>query len=386
MSEDNMTEKEISENEFPSDTTKQAIKDGVNWLKDWYTERYNQGYMTEHAYEEAINQLKNVKIYTTSQGYNRITEELKKGTLHFKKELQEKGMKVENWENFVQKNNNFPVGFNAAKYLEEPAVFIDINRIKKEVGNNPQYISSVIIHELTHQTAPTNDSEYYTDLAFKGMNTEQFIENHKKYNLKHLSQKKAIADITPQIVQDTNTPLVKPETKSKSQTKANPDYQESMLEGVEANAYLDSKAEIYARIMQLRYDFGLKPNEPFSMEHLEEIKKRAEAARAENRSKTNADKDYRADVDYFIFTRYTPEVIQKVLNSTVQIDDSESEKSLHQSLKNQEYMASVQKKLPSTSKDDETAKRFDKRSAEKEKQTPAIQTQIVINSNRNEYA
>ncbi|MBO5284612.1 MAG: hypothetical protein J6B00_01915 [Alphaproteobacteria bacterium] len=388
MPEDKITNNEVSENASPSDTSKKAIKDGVNWLKDWYTSRYNQGYMTKQAFDEAISQLKNIKIYTTKQGYNRITEEIKNGTLHFYERLQRKGMSAEHWENFVQKNNTFPLGFNANRYLKEPVVFIDFDPLKKERGDNPQYISSIIIHELTHQTAPTNDSEYYTDLAFQGMDTEQFVQRHKKFNLEHLSQKEAIADITPQIMQDTDTPLVKPETQNKSQTKANSEYQESMLEGVEPNAYLDSKVEIYARIMQLRYDFGLKPDEPFTEEHLEKIKKRAEAAHAENRLKTDTDKSYRADIDYFILNRYTPEVIKKVMNSTVQINAAESEKALRQSLKNQEYLASVQGKISSPDKNDDIAERFAQRAAQKEKTktTTKPRAQITLKPDTNEYA
>lgn len=107
MPEDKITNHEVSENASPSDTSKKAIKDGVNWLKDWYTSRYNQGYMTKQAFDEVISQLKNIKIYTTKQGYNRITEEIKNGTLHFNEKLQRKGMSAEHWENFVQKTIPF---------------------------------------------------------------------------------------------------------------------------------------------------------------------------------------------------------------------------------------------------------------------------------------
>ena len=78
------------ENDNPSPETQQAIKDGVNWLANWYKERCDAGVISSEEYESAIKKLQEVKIYTTKQGSNRITEELEKGNLHFTPELMQK--------------------------------------------------------------------------------------------------------------------------------------------------------------------------------------------------------------------------------------------------------------------------------------------------------
>jgi hypothetical protein len=67
--------------------------------------------------------------------------------------------------------------------------------------------------------------------------------------------------------------------------------------------------------MQLRYDFGLKPDETFTAEQIAEIEKRANEARARFNSEEERSK---ADIDFNIVNRYRSGTIQDLLNYTAE--------------------------------------------------------------------
>ena len=67
--------------------------------------------------------------------------------------------------------------------------------------------------------------------------------------------------------------------------------------------------------MQLRYDFGLKPDETFTKEQIDEIERRAQIAKEqfENGESTN-----KADIDFNIVKRYRNGMIRDMLNYTAE--------------------------------------------------------------------
>ncbi len=278
------------ENDNPSPETQQAIKDGINWLANWYKERCDAGVISSEEYESAIKKLQEVKIYTTKQGSNRITEELENGNLHFTPELQEKGATIDMWKDLMAAKNTFPLGWCARKQIKEPAIIIDIDKIKEQRGNDPKEISSVIIHELTHLTADCFHANHDVKKIMCGEDIN--IEAKKAYNLSH---NKSVENITinPNIIADTNTPLVVPKVdNSKTLLAGNTDETYGFMnDGVSYNKYLDANNEIYARIMQFRYENGLQADDLISNEDLKKM---------EN--------------DRNVIDRYKPQVISSILN------------------------------------------------------------------------
>lgn len=278
------------ENDNPSPETQQAIKDGVNWLANWYKERCNAGVISSEEYESAIKKLQEVKIYTSKQGTNRVTEELENGNLHFTPDLQKKGATIDMWKNTMKNQNTFPLGWCARKQIKEPVIIIDIDKIKEQRGSDPKEISSVIVHELTHLTADCFHAEQDVKKIICGVDID--IEAKKTYNLSHNKNAESIT-IKPNIIADTNTPLVIPKVdNSKTLLTGNTDKTyDFMNDGVSYNKYLDTNNEIYARIMQLRYENGVKADDLISEEDLKKI---------EN--------------DMNIINRYKPQTVSSILN------------------------------------------------------------------------
>jgi len=259
----------MAENDNPSLETKQAIADGVNWLANWYKERCEAGIISSEEYALAIDKLKNVKIYTTKQGVNRLTEELEKGNVHFLPEMERKGATVEGWKAFMKKNNVFPKGWCARDNIKEPAIVLDIDAINKKSNNNPKEITATVIHELTHLTANTFNSEKDVKDAMNGINLDDKAKSKKQFNLEYNDAVETVK-ITPTIVADTNTPLVVPPTNN-AKKLIEGDTNETRVflkDGVMFNPYLDGENEVYARIMELRYNLGLKGNETIKEEQL----------------------------------------------------------------------------------------------------------------------
>ncbi|MBP5352903.1 MAG: hypothetical protein J6Y91_03970 [Alphaproteobacteria bacterium] len=270
------------ENDNPSIETQQAIKDGINWIANWYKDRCDAGVISSEEYADAVKKLQQVKIYTTKQGTNRVTEELEKGNLHFKPELLKKGASVEMWKKLMAQKNTFPLGWCAKDNIEEPVIILDIDKIKEKMGNDPKAITSEVIHELTHLTADSFHAEQDVKKIIYGENIDGAAK--RAYNSAH-HQSVGNITINPNIIADTNTALVVPvidnaKTLLHSNTGENYDF---MNDGVSYNKYLDGNNEIYARMMQLRYENGLKagelirPDDLHKMLHDEDIINRYKA-------------------------------------------------------------------------------------------------------------
>ena len=285
------------ENNNPSVETQQAIKDGINWLANWYKDRCDAGIISSDEYSKAVEKLQQAKIYTTKQGTNRVTEELEKGNLHFKSDLLKKGATVEKWKNLMAKKNTFPLGWCARDNIEEPVIILDIDKIKEKYGNDPKVITSEVIHELTHLTADVFNAEQDIKKIMSGVSADN--KTKTAYNLFHNKGAENV-DINPNIIADTNTALVIPENDN-ANALLNSNTEEIhgfMRDGVAYNKYLDGNNEIYARIMQLRYENGLKADDVISDEELKKI-----------------------EHDQDIISRYKTKIIKSVLNDVANVTD-----------------------------------------------------------------
>lgn len=283
------------ENDNPSIETREAIKEGVTWLANWYADRCNAGVISSAEYEAAINKLQNVKIYTTRQGSNRVTEELEKGNLHFKSKLLDQGATVDKWKKLMAKKNVFPIGWCPKANIEEAVIIIDIDKIKEELGNDPKEITSTVIHELTHLTADVFDAEQDVKKIIEGRGNNG--DEKRIYNLNYNKKVEYVA-IEPNIITDTDTALVIPENNNaetirNSDTNAHPSF---MKENVFYNEYLDKENEIYARIMQVRYRNGLKAGESIPEEDIKNM-----------------------EYDRNVINRYELPIIKSVLNDVAHV-------------------------------------------------------------------
>lgn len=287
----------MSENDTPSLQTKEAITDGVNWLANWYKESCEAGKISSAEYEKAIEKLKQVKIYTTQQGVNRVTEELEKGNLHFKPELIKRGANIQSWKDLMAQKNTFPLGWCARSNIEEPVIIIDVAKIKEKYGDNPQAVTSTVVHELTHMTADVFDAERDVKQILSGKNIDNKAKQKQAFNQIN-NATVAPVNITPTIIPDTNTPLVVPQVdNAKVLLNNNSDKTyDYMNKGVPFNAYLDNESEIYARIMELRYNAGLKAGEPIKDEEL-------------NKIQDNDD----------VINRYKPQIVTSILNDVATV-------------------------------------------------------------------
>mgnify|MGYP007069913051 CR=1 FL=1 len=121
--------------------------------------------------------------------------------------------------------------------------------------------------------------------------------------------------------------------------------------------------------MQLRYDFGLKPNETFTNEQIDEIERRAQVAKEKFQNSENIEK---ADIDFNIVNRYRNGTLQDMLNYT-----AEEKTDVKSSMKVQEWQSKrdLAKNTPET----------------KEKTTPdknhikAADTPILIQQNTHDF-
>lgn len=314
-------EGDMTENDNPSLETKKAIADGVNWLADWYKERCEAGIISSDEYLTAIQKLKDVKIYTTKQGMNRITEELEKQNLHFSESVLRNGATISGWKEFMKRKNTFPQGWCARNNIEEPVIILDVDAILQKSGGDRKKITSTVVHELTHLTADVFDSEASVKDAVNGINITDKAQNKRKFNLEH-NETVAKAEITPNIISDTNTPLVVPEVDNAKMMRHSDTNQtrDFLKDGIMFNSYLDGENEMYARIMELRYNTGLKADMPVN----------------ENDLKTLED-------DNEVLDRYKTSFIQTILNDVAVKEGTKSQ--MHcQSLLAQHSLAKLKDK------------------------------------------
>lgn len=330
-----------------SEEDKKAITDGANWLSEWMTERYNQGFLSKNEYTQAMDNLKNVKVYTTHHGLDRLIVALEKGELHFSDETikeyskayeqtlaQRVGVADISLLSAEQKKNLFaslgdenlskeqqavaffkqncssseePLGFHL-RNTKEANIFLDVDRIKQksEDGYFPS-LTSVVVHELTHSLRLTNQEKHI----------QQALYGYSIARERRVPDEKMTAcTIHPEFVadpEDFSKYFTERKQKKDLQTEVNPGIR--LNEGVEYQPYLDNNKEVYARLMQLRYDFGLKPDESFSMEQINEIERRAQASKQKYK---DGDTAKVCDIDFLIVSRYTKAAVRKMLNWTAE--------------------------------------------------------------------
>lgn len=337
-----------SDNTNLTEEDKKAIADGANWLSNWITERYNQGYLSQDEYQSSIEVLQDVNIYVTNKGYQGMFEALDKGELHLKNDVihtysalydfdqgaldatgfsEEKIKLLQDLEiEFYVSNMSdeqkaiaylkaqYPatkdgiLGFHY-KNISEPAIFVDVQAINNS-SSSPS-LESVIVHELTHN-----------------LHLESQEEAIKQALYGHSIAKDVVApielatapQISPQIVVQHNTLGDKNVDSSKVEVndwKVSSDSNQGvqLKDGINFNQYGDRPCEVYARLMQLRHDFGLKPNESFSLEQINEIEERAKIAKAKLKAGENTEK---VDIDLNIVSRYRNGTVQDMLNYTAE--------------------------------------------------------------------
>lgn len=282
-----------TENDNPSSQTKAAIKEGVNWLANWYKERCNAGKVSFNEYTTAIEKLQQVKIYTTKQGTNRITEDLEKGVLHFRSDLLEQGATINGWKKFMTSKNTFPLGWCPREIIEEPVIIIDIDKINEKHGGKTSSITSTVIHELTHLTARVFNAEENVEQILAGKDISKRVQKRDSTN------QVAPVYIDPVIITDTNTPLVIPPIDNAQELiNSTTDKRCSFMnDGIPYSKYMDNPHEIYGRIMEMRYNQGWNGGE--------------------NVEKTDLDKTNDDDLD--IIGRYKKTIVTSILNDVADV-------------------------------------------------------------------
>jgi len=335
---------DTSTNRALSDEDKQAITDGANWLSQWMTERYNQGVLSKAEYTQAINSLKDIKVYTTDKGYDRLLEALENGELHFSetaaKRIAKAYDKKHPFKNLLSGEDNkkladFGISFGDSnltdeqksiayfrEYLEnnpsstgllgfhlsdikESVVFLNVDKLKQSSGEvGCPTLTSLAVHEMTHNLKLDMQEDTIISIL-KGVKYRNAPDPRK--------EQLTAPVITPEFIAESDTEM--PLHKGKKERSTDNENNIILKEGVTFDSYLDSSEEIYARLMQLRYDFGLKPNETFTREQIDEIERRAIAAKEAFK---NGESTSKADIDFNIVNRYRKGMLKDMLNYTAE--------------------------------------------------------------------
>lgn len=259
----------------------EEIKEGVDWLKNWLTERNKAGKFADEEkgkFDECMNKLENVTIRISNNHHQQLMEELRAGTLHLTEEAIEtygKGDEQKAIENFEQYHLESLSGKNIAgqwvQEIAEPTVFVNLN-LCTDVEHG---LSSIVTHETTHLLS-IDKSETISTANILGDNEGLFFEKG-------------------------DTAYIK--------------------ENIRKDDYWDSGNEIYARIMQMRTDLGLDPNKIYTPEDVAKIREQALKAQEkyEQDLKTNPDTLRPKEIPTKIISRYTDEQISFLLNETADL-------------------------------------------------------------------
>lgn len=325
------------ENRNPSADTIEEINAGANWLANWITDRYNRGYLRDEEYNQAMNRLKNTKVYITDKGYDKFIEALENKELHLSSEIiekaaayydkthkksklsdEEKAMAVLK-EQIEKSSKSSTIGFHP-RDIQEPVIFLDVNKQRESLGKeiNCPTLTSLVVHELTHNLSLKSQEELI----------DYNISQRKIWDM-FGEEKEQESDTLDSVPQPAELPLVKNAEVPKISLTIIPENDKPAYKHTEERAerqdsdtdskdkYLDSAYEIYARLMQLRYDFGLKPGENFTEEQITEIEKRASEAKRLWQKGQNPNK---ADVDFSIVKRYKKDMLKDFLNDTAKAE------------------------------------------------------------------
>ena len=327
------------ENVKPSQEVINEINKGANWLSNWITERYNLGYLSKDEYEGAIDRLKNTKVYVTGKGYDKMVEALEKGELHIDDDTVLKASRL--YDENHQEDNDIKLskeekaiahlkevlaakptsnllGFCMEK-IKEPVIFLDVDLQRELYGNNNKCssLSSLAVHELTHNLRLVYQEDTIDTISkFGTAFLEITDESNDSIVKKRLPDRNAVApEINVSVIADDSEAIVK--SAEKNNKKEERGYPFSVIkEGVEPNSYLDDSREIYARFMQLRYEYGLKPDENFTSEMITDIERKAKEAQQDTEAGEKQGTSY---IDLQIVERYKAEFVGYIGNETASV-------------------------------------------------------------------
>ena len=294
------------ENANPSSETLQQINDGVNFVCDWLSERYAAGKITEDEYNKALEKIRNTKIFPTSRGTDRLIDAYEKGDLKLSDAYTKQGLNVEALKNGLLKQTSYAGELRGLStyWSDNPAILIDINKIKAE-NNERSDLSSVVAHELTHCLGLKDTSEQETKNILYG----QYGKNTPLFS----ANKSDKQNISVQVIPDLGTAEYNHGDKKIARTDQKP-YGLQLNPNISYDPYEDKPGEVYARIMQMRFDMKLDPQKTYTPEDVEALRKSLLKKQMEGKQ-TGADKD----IKNRIFDRYSDEQISHFLNDTAQI-------------------------------------------------------------------
>lgn len=248
-----------------SDAQRQEVQEGLSSLKNWLEKRRaaSKNADGEPDYQHALDNLDNTKVFVTEKGADRLIEAVENSELHltdkFVRSLGGKDKAMAHLHKLSAQQGDNNIAFNTLGIVKEPTVFLNLKNYEKNKGNiELRSISSLVTHEATHA------------LGLK------FSEN-----------------------------------------MANVIVGKEVNDGVEYSKYRDSGKEVYARVMQLRHDLKLNPEQEFT---LEDVSKMRQDCMEKRQSYQKVDgKSAPENLDTMLFERYSDEQIKYLLNATSEI-------------------------------------------------------------------
>lgn len=297
------------ENTNPSQETLLQINNGVNFVSNWLSERYAAGKITEQEYNQAMEKIAKVKIFPTGRGTDRLIDAYEKGEIKLSKAYTEKGLNVDDLKKSLLQQTSYANELRGLStfWSDNPVILIDIEKIKSENGERAD-LSSVVAHELTHCLGLKDTSEKEIKNILYGKYQQKTPLNE--------SSKKNITACSVQVVPDTGTNRYVHGNKKLERVGQQPSGLQ-LNKNVLYDPYEDKENEVYARIMQMRYDMKLDPKKNYTPEDIKEM--RTGLFKKQIEGKLNGSDQ---DINNRIFKRYSDEQISHFLNDTAQVQPS----------------------------------------------------------------
>jgi len=256
-----------------TDTQRQSITEGVQWVKDWYEKRHEVGMFLDGAdvgidvqeYQTAMQNLDNLNIVATNDIFGSIEKMIKEGKLHLKDEVvaqfggdESKAIEALLIVNQQKKEN--PSYAKAAglhlNYVKEPVLFLNVDLLEKESQNvYAPSLSSTVAHEVTHTLG----------LQLNEMMTEEILNSG------------------------------------------------ALRAGVKPDTYLDNPKEVYARVKEFCKSMNIDPTKEIKIEDIQRIRDECEKKRADYEKNGGS---VPKDLDHHLFDRYTDDKLVDLINCT----------------------------------------------------------------------
>lgn len=303
-----------NENHNPSPETQMQINEGVNFVYNWLTERHNAGKMSDDEYNNAIEKLRNTKIFPTDRGTDRLIDAYENGELKLKADLIQDGVSVSMLKKSLlnQSSHSDDMRGLSTFWAENPAILINIDKIKAD-NQERSDLSSVVAHELTHCIGLKDTSEQAIQEALYG----KYNRPARYFN----PAENTPQNISVQVIPDNSTVKYEHNENNGRVLRTGQKPQGMLLnEDIMYDPYTDKQSEIYARIMQMRFDMKLDPQKIYSPEDVEQMRKDLLKKRMEGKL-SGADKD----INNRIFERYSDEQISHFLNDTAHIQQTKND-------------------------------------------------------------